>query len=57
MLTNTEEAKAESLGANDEKAVNFIPKVSRASVARFIVDAVLTSDWDDKIALNANTTV
>lgn len=56
MLTNTEEAKVKSLGANGEKAVNFMPKVSRASVARFIVNAALESEWDDKIAVIANTT-
>lgn len=53
MLTNGAEAEVEGLGENGEKA-SFMPKVSRASVARFMVDAALESEWDDKVAVIAN---
>lgn len=56
MLTNTAAAEVESLGGNGEKA-SFMPKVSRASVARFMVDAALGTEWDDRITVIANVSV
>ncbi|GAM33608.1 hypothetical protein TCE0_011f00631 [Talaromyces pinophilus] len=53
MLTNTGAAEVESLGENGEKG-SFMPKVSRASVARFMVDAALGTEWDDKLTVIAN---
>jgi nucleoside-diphosphate-sugar epimerase len=54
MLTNTAAAEVESLGENGEKGTSFMPKVSRASVARFMVDAALGTDWDDRVSVIAN---
>jgi nucleoside-diphosphate-sugar epimerase len=53
MLTNTGAAEVESLGENGENG-SFMPKVSRASVARFMVDAALGTEWDDKLTVIAN---
>lgn len=53
MLTNNEEAEVESLGSIGEKA-SFMPKISRASVARFMVDAALGTEWDGRVAVIAN---
>lgn len=54
MLTNDAEAETESLGENGEKGKSFMPKISRASVARFMVDAALGTEWDDKVTVIAN---
>ncbi|RAO73343.1 uncharacterized protein BHQ10_009355 [Talaromyces amestolkiae] len=54
MLTNTAAEEVEWLGEDGEKAVSFMPKVSRASVARFMVDAAVGTKWDDKVTVIAN---
>lgn len=54
MLTNTAAAEVDSLGENGEKAKNFMPKVSRASVAKFMADAALGTEFDDTVIVIAN---
>lgn len=54
MLTSTAAAEVQSLGENGEKGTSFMPKVSRASVARFMVDGALGTEWDNRVSVIAN---
>lgn len=53
MLTNGEGRSVEPLGERGEKA-SFMPSISRASVAKFLVDAVQSKEWDGKAIVVSN---
>ncbi|OKL58125.1 hypothetical protein UA08_06428 [Talaromyces atroroseus] len=53
MLTNGKEDTVVSLGEKGEKA-SFMPSISRASVARYMVDIAQNNKWDGKATVIAN---
>jgi NAD(P)H-binding len=53
MLTNGKEETVVTLGERGEKA-SFMPSISRASVAKFLADAVQNKEWDGKAIVIAN---
>lgn len=56
MLNNGRENTVSPLGEKGENAKSFMPSISRASVARFLVDVALNKnrDWDGKTVVIAN---
>lgn len=53
MLKNGEPKEVEYLGEAGEKA-SFMPSITRASVAKFMVSALTSKDWDGKTPVIAN---
>lgn len=53
MLKNGESKQVEYLGEAGEKA-SFMPNITRASVAKFMVAALKTEEWDGKTPVIAN---
>ncbi|CRG90998.1 hypothetical protein PISL3812_08046 [Talaromyces islandicus] len=53
MLKNGEPKQVEYLGEAGEKA-SFMPSITRASVAKFMVEALTSEEWDGKSPVIAN---